>query len=59
MEGYVDDMLIKLNPFKYVFSIKSGKFLGFLVSNKGIKPNPEKVQAILNMTHPWSIKKFH
>jgi hypothetical protein len=40
MEGYVDNMLIKLNPFKCVFSIKRGKFLGFLVNDKGIKPNP-------------------
>jgi hypothetical protein len=27
---------IKLNPLKYVFSIRGGRFLGFLVSSKGI-----------------------
>jgi hypothetical protein len=33
---------IKLNFFKCVFSIKGGKLLGFLLSSKGIKSNPEK-----------------
>jgi len=31
---------MKLNPSKCVFAIKGGKFLGFLVSSRGIKPNP-------------------
>lgn len=42
---------MKSNPSKYAFVIKKKKkFLGLLVSNKGIKPKPQKVQAILNMT---------
>jgi len=41
---------IKLNFLKCVFSIKGGKLLGFLLSSKGIKSNPEKIQVILNMT---------
>jgi len=40
---------VKLNPSKCVFAIKGGKFLGFLVSSKGIEPNPKKNQAILDM----------
>jgi len=43
---------IKLNPSKYVFTIREGKFLGFLVRRKEIEPNPEKTQAILDMTPP-------
>jgi hypothetical protein len=43
---------IKLNPSKYVFAIREGKFLGFLVKRKEIEPNPEKTQAILDMTPP-------
>ena len=35
---------MKLNPRKCVFGIKSGKFLGYLVSQRGIDANPEKVQ---------------
>ena len=31
---------MKLNPLKYVFGVSSGKFLGFLVTQRGIKSNP-------------------
>ena len=36
----------KLNPAKCVFGVPSGKLLGFIVSNRGIKANPTKVDAI-------------
>ena len=42
---------LKLNPDKCVFGVPSGKILGFLVSHRGIKANPEKVKAIEQM-HP-------
>jgi hypothetical protein len=31
---------LKLNPEKCVFGVKKGKFLGYLVSTKGIEANP-------------------
>ena len=34
---------MKLNPSKCVFGVASGKFLGFMVSQKGIEANSEKV----------------
>ena len=34
---------MKLNPSKCVFSVASGKFLGFMVSQRGIEANQEKV----------------
>jgi hypothetical protein len=37
---------LKLNPEKCVFGVKKGKFLGCLVSTKGIKANPRKIEAI-------------
>jgi hypothetical protein len=40
---------MKLNPAKCAFSVSSGKFLGFMVSNRGIEVNPEKVRAMLEM----------
>jgi len=46
----------KLNPTKCVFGVPSGKLLGFIVSHKGIEANPEKINAILNMEAPASIK---
>ena len=34
---------MKLNPSKCVFGVVSGKFLGFMISQRGIELNPEKV----------------
>ena len=34
---------MKLNPSKCAFGVSSGKFLGFMVSQRGIEANPEKV----------------
>ena len=48
---------MKLNPSKCVFGVVSGKFLGFMVSQRGIEANPEKVQAIINMVSPKTIKE--
>jgi hypothetical protein len=45
-----------LNPEKCVFGVKKGKFLGCLVSTKGIEANPNKIEAILRMEPP-STKK--
>ena len=43
---------MRLNPNKCAFRVSSGKFLGFMISHKGIEANPEKIQAILNMEPP-------
>jgi hypothetical protein len=43
---------LKLNPEKCVFGVKKGKFLGCLVSTKGIEANPNKIEAILRMEPP-------
>ncbi|XP_077214533.1 uncharacterized protein LOC143849414 [Tasmannia lanceolata] len=48
---------MKLNPSKCVFGVASGKFLGFMVSQRGIEANPEKIQAILDMTPPRTVNE--
>ena len=48
---------MKLNPSKCVFGVASGKFLGFMVSQRGIEANSEKVQAIINMVSPRTVKE--
>ncbi len=48
---------MKLNPKKCVFGVTSGKFLGFLVDERGIEANPDKIQAILNMSSQNSVKE--
>lgn len=37
---------MKLNPEKCAFGVRSRNFLGFMVSNRGIEINPEKIKAI-------------
>ena len=48
---------MRLNPSKCVFSVALGKFLGFVVSQRGIEANSEKVQAIINMASPKTVKE--
>ncbi|XP_075665924.1 uncharacterized protein LOC142635690 [Castanea sativa] len=48
---------MKLNPNKCVFGVALGKFMGFMVSQRGIEANLEKVQVILNMTSPKIVKE--
>ena len=48
---------MKLNPSKCAFRVSSGKFLGFMVSHRGIEANPEKIKAILDMKSLQSIKE--
>ena len=43
---------MKLNPNKCAFGVASGKFLGFMVSHRGIEANPEKIKVILDMKSP-------
>ena len=40
---------MKLNPSKCAFGVVPGKFLEFMVSQRGIEANPENVRAILDM----------
>ncbi|GKV17775.1 hypothetical protein SLEP1_g28236 [Rubroshorea leprosula] len=61
-EDHIDDLdetfqnlrraQIKMNPLKCTFAVESGKFLGYVVSKKGIEVNPEKVQAVQQMEPP-------
>ena len=48
---------IKLNPTKCTFWVSSWKFLGFMVSQRGIGANPKKVKAIMEMTSPKIVKE--
>jgi hypothetical protein len=50
------DARLRLNPEKCVFEVRQGKILGYLVSHRGIKANPTKIQAIINMTPPQSTR---
>ena len=47
---------MKLNPAKCAFGVSAGKFLGFIVNNRGIEANPDKIKAVLVMLPPSNIK---
>jgi hypothetical protein len=40
---------VKLNPEKCVFGVPRGMLLGYIISQLGIEPNPEKVMALEQM----------
>ena len=48
---------IKLNPGKCTFGVTVRKFLGFMVSQKGMEANPDKIRAIMEMTPPRNVKE--
>ena len=46
----------KLNPSKCIFGVPFGILLGYIISTRGIKPNPNKVSGITNMKWITCIK---
>ena len=47
---------MKLNLAKCAFGVSIRKFLGFIVNNRGIKANPDKIKAVLDMLPPSNVK---
>nr|CAB3446761.1 unnamed protein product [Digitaria exilis] len=45
----------KLNPAKCVFGVPFEKLLGFIVSERGIEANPEKIATIMDMEPPRTV----
>lgn len=48
---------MKLNPKKCVFDVTSGKLMGFMKTQRRIKVQSEKIEAINNMPSPISLKE--
>ena len=48
---------MKLNPAKCAFGVSARKFLGFIVNNRGIEANPDKIKSLLDMPPPSNIKE--
>ena len=47
-----------MNPLKCTFGVPAGKFLGFLVHQRGIDVDPSKAQAIATMKPPTTVKEL-
>lgn len=48
---------LRFNPNKCTFGVQSGKLLGFIVSQRGIKVDPNKVRSIQNIPAPKTKKE--
>eukprot|EP00253_Pinus_taeda_P012769 PITA_12769 len=49
---------IRLNPHKCFFCVESGRLLGFIVSHEGIRLDPLKVEAIVNLPPPATLQQL-
>ena len=49
---------IRLNPQKCVFCIETGRLLGFVVSKSVIRVDPSKVEAIIKLPPPSSLRQL-
>ena len=47
---------MKLNPLKCTFGVSADRFLGFMVTQRGIEANPAQLKAILQSSAPTSKK---
>ena len=49
---------MKLNPLKCTFGVSTDRFLGFMVTQRGIEANPAQLKAILQSPAPSSKKEI-
>jgi hypothetical protein len=52
------DAGLKVNAAKSSFCAQEIEYLGYILTRKGIKPQPKKVQAILVLSPPNNVKKL-
>ncbi|XP_015947314.1 uncharacterized protein LOC107472290 [Arachis duranensis] len=55
--GQICQYNMRLNPEKCAFAVQGGKFLGFLLTCRGIEANPDKCRAVLDMASPKTVKE--
>ena len=48
---------LRLNAFKCSFGVRSGKFLGYMVTHRGIEVNPDQIKAINSLQPPRNPKE--
>jgi hypothetical protein len=52
------DAGLKINATKSFFCAQETEYLGYILNRGGIKPQPQKVQAILALNLPKSVKEL-
>ncbi|RDX84523.1 hypothetical protein CR513_34409, partial [Mucuna pruriens] len=58
VEAYVDDMVVKLTTVGEHCNVfqRVGKFMGFILTERGIEANPKKCQVVINIRIPRNVK---
>ena len=49
---------MKLNPSKYAFGVSADKFLGFMVTQRGIEVNPDQIKVVMEIPAPSNKKEL-
>ena len=52
MQGLLRKHKLRLNASNYLFGVGSGKFLGYMVTHRGIVVNPNQIKAINSLQPP-------
>ena len=55
--GILGDTKLRLNAPKCSFGVRSGKFLGYMVTHHGIEVNPDQIKAIKDLQPPRNPKE--
>ena len=48
---------LRLNTDKCAFKVGAGKFLGYLITNRGIKANPDQIEVVKHLKPPSNLKE--
>ena len=56
--GRLNEYNLKVQIDKCTFLSKETNFLGHIITNRGIRPNPEKIEIIQNLQLPGNVKKI-
>ncbi|GAA0140992.1 hypothetical protein LIER_02236 [Lithospermum erythrorhizon] len=51
------DCRLRINPEKCYFGVTSGNFLGFMITERGIEPNPDKIDPLRGIDPPNTYKE--
>jgi hypothetical protein len=55
--GILRGSRLRLNASKCTFGVNSGKFLGYMVSRRGIEANPDQIATLVELAEPRNIKQ--
>ena len=49
---------LKVNAAKYKFGLKEIPYLGYIITMEGVKPDPKKIQGIMDLNKPQTAKEM-